>query len=155
MLYWIRLWQPLYCICEIYIPQLKKKHAFPSPTLHFFFFLCSGSIYQFFKYCYPSGNKPFHGLAPIPCYDTTFCLMCCSVSNSEEVYSTSKRFTGNRDNPSIDTVYLNSFDGPSMNFANREQHTAFFIIFLHSFLHPPKLCPLLMIISRQQWSGAG
>lgn len=120
-----------------------------------FFFLCSGSIYQFLKYCYPSGNKPFHGLVPIPCYDTTFCLMCCSVSNSEEVYSTSKRFTGNRDNLSIDTVYLNSFDGPSMNFANREQHTAFFIIFLHSFLHPPKLCPLLMIISRQQWSGAG
>lgn len=37
--------------------------------------------------------------------------------------------------------------GPSTPCANREQHTALIIMFLHSFLHPPILIPLLMIIA--------
>lgn len=45
---------------------------------------------------------------PSPVMIQHFCLTCCSASNRGEVYSASKRFTGNRDNSSIDTVYLNS-----------------------------------------------
>lgn len=98
--------------------------------------LCSGSIYPFFKMLSScrlvAGNKAFHSLALIPHYDTALCLRHCTASNSKDLLSTSQCSTGTRANPSIHTAFLNSY-GWFINppCANREQHTALIITFLH------------------------